>query len=48
MHECNPSEDSPLTHWAESGVNGWTVLDGKRGKKRFVEAKASTPKYVRV
>ena len=30
MHECNPIEGSPRTHWAESDGNGRTVLDDKR------------------
>ena len=37
MHECNPIEGSPKTHWNESGGNGWTVCDDKRDQRQFKE-----------
>ena len=35
MHECNPIEGSPKTHWDESGGNGWTVYDDESDQRQF-------------
>ena len=34
-HECHPIKGNPKTHWAESGGNGWTVLDDERDQQQL-------------
>ena len=55
MHECNPIDGSPKTHWAESGGKGWTALDDERDQRQVEGMREGpskrrhlSPKHIRI